>query len=131
MIYLASPYSHTRPEMREARFREICKVAARFMEGGEQVFCPIAHSHPIEQHGMAKIQSGDWWLNQDFAILKHCSALYVCMMPGWGKSYGVKQEVQFANDHKIPVFYLDHPHPTEEEVPLVVRPTYVDQGTNH
>lgn len=118
MIYLASPYSHKNPAMKEARFHEVCKVAARFMEGGTTVFCPIAHSHPIEKHGMADIKDGDWWLKQDYDVLQHCSAVYVVTMPGWEKSYGIGKEIEFAKSKGIPVFYHPHPYPREEEVEI-------------
>lgn len=107
-IYLASPYSHPNADIKQRRYEAICKVAAKLMEQGEQVFCPIAHSHPIEVIGMNQVRNGDFWLKQDFAILKHAEMLVVCMMPGWGESHGIKAEVQFANDNKIPVAYIDH-----------------------
>lgn len=107
LVYLASPYSKY-PKGREAAFREVCKKAASLMEEGIEVFCPIAHSHSIEQEAMTKIQDGDFWLKQDFAILRKCDWLYVYMMPGWGDSYGVNKEIDFAKANKIPVAYLSY-----------------------
>lgn len=107
LVYLATPYSHRYGYMRERRFLEASKMAAVLMEEGYKVFCPIAHSHPIETIGFPKLKSGDWWLKQDFAILKHCDKLIVYKMPGWDKSYGVGKEIKFAKKHKIPVEYLE------------------------
>ncbi|MCP4786572.1 MAG: DUF1937 family protein [Fuerstiella sp.] len=47
MIYLASPYSHSDANIREKRFRDVCRTAARLMRNGDVVFSPIAHGHPI------------------------------------------------------------------------------------
>ena len=52
MIYLASPYSHPDPKVREARWREACRTAAFLMKGGQFVFSPIAHRHPIAEFGL-------------------------------------------------------------------------------
>lgn len=107
LVYLASPYSHPFRDVRNWRFETVCKKAAELMEEGYQVFCPIAHSHSIEINGFPKLKSGDWWLQQDFAILKHCDKMIVYKMNGWDKSYGVKKEIAFCKKHKIPVEYID------------------------
>lgn len=108
MIYLASPYTAPTAKERERRFITVCKKAAELMQSGEEVFCPIAHSHPIEKYGMSERQSGDWWLKQDFAVLEHCKKLVVYMMPGWDKSYGIKREIDFAELMGIPVEYVEY-----------------------
>ncbi len=105
--YLASPYSRY-PGGREEAFKLACQKAAELMESGLCVFCPIAHSHPIEAETTMEIKDGDWWLNQDFAILKHCTRLFVYCMPGWADSYGVRKEIEFARINKIPIEYLDY-----------------------
>lgn len=76
------------------------------MVNGEHVFCPIAHSHPIEVHGMDDIKSGDFWLNQDFAILEKCNKMIVYCMPGWEESKGIAREIDFANNLGIPIEYI-------------------------
>lgn len=108
LIYLASPYSHADPKVREIRFKEVCKEAARLMQEGWIVFCPIAHSHPIAEYGNCDATSHDFWLVQDFGILKHCKMLFVYMMPGWKKSFGVNAEIDFAIANEIPVCYLEY-----------------------
>lgn len=108
LVYLASPYSHRLHRIRHRRFEDVCKKAAELMQQGEQVFCPIAHSHPIEVIGMEGRKSGDWWLKQDYAILKSCTKLLVYKMPGWDKSYGVKEEIKFAKKNKIPIEYAEY-----------------------
>lgn len=106
-IYLASPYSHPDPQEKQRRYEHICKVAGKLMEEGKKIFCPIAHSHPIEVLGMSKVHDGPFWLDQDFAILKHAEMVYVCMMPGWKDSVGVKAEMDFAYKNKIPVAFIN------------------------
>lgn len=108
LIYLASPYSKY-PAGREAAFKEACVEAARVMQSGYAVFCPIAHSHSIELEGMdGNVMDGDWWLKQDFEVLKRCDELWVYQMPGWENSYGVTREIQFALNNNIPIKMLHH-----------------------
>jgi hypothetical protein len=106
LIYLASPYSKY-PGGRESAFISACQKAAEIMSMGHAVFCPIAHSHSIEAHGMdGEIMDGDWWLHQDFAILENCDELWVYMMPGWEKSYGVAKEIERAKRLGITIEYV-------------------------
>lgn len=108
LIYLASPYSKY-PQGRYEAYAKVCKKAAELMVQGELVFCPIAHSHPIEEIGMeGHIQEGDFWLTQDFAVLSKCDAIYVYKMPGWEESYGVGKEIEFAKDRGIPISYIEY-----------------------
>lgn len=107
LIYLASPYSHSSPMVREQRFVAACRAAGRLMKAGEQVFSPIAHSHPIEQYFEDETREGhDFWLRQDFAVLQRCSRLLVLTLEGWEASKGVAAEIEFAQQNGIPVGFL-------------------------
>ena len=46
-IYLAGPYSHKDPLIREQRFKMLNKYAAHLMRQGHIVYSPISMSHPI------------------------------------------------------------------------------------
>ena len=79
------------------------------MKNGELIFCPIAHSHAIEAIGMpGEVNSGDFWLKQDFAVLAHAKELIVFMMDGWEDSNGIKAEIEFAKEHDIPIRYIEN-----------------------
>jgi hypothetical protein len=109
LIYLASPYSvgGAGKNLRTRRFKQACRKAAELMQQGYVVFCPIAHSHPIEVHGMPVVEGHDFWLKQDFGVLEKCSKLVVYKMKGWDKSFGIGREIEFAKEHGIPIEYLD------------------------
>ena len=104
MIYLASPYSHLDPRVRERRFDAVCQAAADLMCAGQSVFSPIAHSHSIARYGLPK----DWnyWQRVDREHLEMCDALIVLMLDGWRGSTGVQAEVQAAYKLDKPVSYL-------------------------
>lgn len=105
MIYLASPYSHPEPAIREQRYRDACQAAARLMSQGELVFSPIAHSHGIAAAGI----EGDWksWSKFDQWFLDRCSSVVVLTSPGWEESKGIKSELVIAERLDLPVSYWD------------------------
>lgn len=106
MIYLASPYSHPDPAVREARFLKVCRCAAAMVGRRNHVFSPIVHSHPIAvRHGLP----GDFWFwrawNRD--MLQRCNGLHVFTIDGWTESVGVKDEIEFARKLGMPVLFVD------------------------
>lgn len=120
MIYLASPYSvgpkggygeedtgFASKNMRTRRYKAACKRAAELMDKGLTIFSPIAHSHSIEKDGMHDVRTGNFWLEQDLAILKKCDSLFVLCLPDWERSRGIAREIAFAQDNGIPVSYLE------------------------
>lgn len=111
MIYLASPYSDPDPAVREQRFRAVCRVAANMMQDGQQVFSPIAHTHPIAEFGLPK--GWEYWEKFDRWFIERCTKLVVLVLPGWEDSKGVRAEMGIAIECGIPVAYI-HPLPEED-----------------
>jgi hypothetical protein len=105
--YLASPYSHPDAEVRIHRFMGACRAAAYLMRQGEAVFCPIAHSHPIEYHCFEQPENGEFWKAQDLPLLRAASKLVVLMLDGWLQSSGIRWEIAEAERLGLPVEYLD------------------------
>lgn len=103
--YLASPYSHPDPAVREERFQAVCLVAAHLMSLGQVVFSPIAHSHPI---ALAGELPGDWeyWKSAAETMIRNAEELKVVMLPGWDESKGVAAEIEMAENLGIPISYL-------------------------
>lgn len=105
LIYLASPYSHSDPEIRRQRFETVCFAAANFMRDGHHIFSPIAHTHPIALHG--ELPKGwEFWQEYDRKIIAVCGELWVLRMDGWDKSVGVQAEIKIAEELGIPVKYV-------------------------
>ena len=105
MIYLASPYSHPDPAVRERRFRSACCAAAKLLHEGHAVFSPIVHGHPLVEHG-API---DWafWQRSDHEHLERCDEVVVLMLNGWETSAGVQAEIRMAGELCKPVSYIE------------------------
>jgi hypothetical protein len=103
VIYIASPYSHPDPTVREARYDAVCEHAASMLRDGRLVYSPVAHSHPLAARGLP----GDWsfWARHNAAMLARCTALAVLTLPGWEQSEGVAAEVEIARRLGLPVGY--------------------------
>lgn len=105
MIYLASPYTHPDPAVREARFEAACRAVIHLVRQGETVFSPVVHSHPLALRGLR----GDWhfWEATDRAFLACAQELRILKLDGWEKSVGVTAERQIAADLGLPVSCME------------------------
>jgi hypothetical protein len=105
LVYLASPYSHPDPAVRQQRFETVCFVAANLMREGHHIYSPIAHTHPIALKGDLPL-GFDYWEAYDRKMLASCTDLWVVMMDGWRESKGVKAEIAIAAELGLPVKYI-------------------------
>jgi hypothetical protein len=107
MIYLASPYSHPDPKMRELRFVNACEMAGAILRSGRMVFSPIAHSHPIVTHSMVEMDgSFDAWVEWDRWFIERCDELWVLTLTGWQQSVGVQAECDIARSLGKPLRFI-------------------------
>jgi nucleoside 2-deoxyribosyltransferase len=114
VVYLASPYSHADPAVREARFQAACQATAVLIRQGKIVFSPIVHSHSLCRYGLP----GDWgfWRSLDLAYLGRCDEVVVVKLDGWRQSRGVQAEVARARALGKPVSFIE-PDGVAEENP--------------
>lgn len=107
LFYLASPYSHPNPMVRSLRYEEILYIASELINEGYHLIEPIAMSH----HKSLKYElPGDYafWQSRDRKLLSKCDGIIVVTMKGWGNSKGVRDEIAYARELGIPVYYI-HP----------------------
>jgi len=114
LVYLASIYSvphedGTPPTIQEMKERTAIatKKAAEIMQEGYNVFSPLSHSDPIADYMPERFRtSHNFWLSVDCDMLKRCDELWVLMLPGWERSYGISQEIEFAEENNIPIKFI-------------------------
>lgn len=107
MIYVASPYSHTNPEVRYARAETSFRYVFRLKELGRLSYSPLAYSALFV--GVDPEPSYEFWIEHCLKILGVCSELHVLCLDGWELSKGVCIEIDFAQAHNIPVTYIEAP----------------------
>ena len=102
--YMASPF--TVYPARETAWRDACRAAAALQAcTGMAVYSPIADSYGVEAIGGAKLTHAEWML-RDKAMLLACQHVLVVMLPGWERSKGIAQEIAWAHEARLPVWYL-------------------------
>ena len=105
MIYLASPYSHDDPKVREERFLAVCRYVANMTRAGHRVFSPIAHTHCVAVHGGLGL-GWEHWDEWDKEMIRLCDGFGVLCLEGWGRSKGVKAEREYALSLNREIGYL-------------------------
>ena len=129
LVYLATPYSHPNPLVREKRFRVVNRVAADLMRKGVHVFSPISHTHPIALAGDLP-KGWEFWQEYDRAIMRACDAMIVLKQRGWKHSVGVQAEIALAAEMGLPVRYVGPPRTSTPSQPTALSPCAVnDQRT--
>lgn len=104
MIYVASPYNHSDPEIVERNFREVTEFVADLCSQGVTAFSPITYGHTlIKFHELPS--TWEYWQNFCFSFLDKCDKMIVYMMPGWENSRGVQEEIKYADRNKIQIMF--------------------------
>lgn len=104
MKYLAAPYTHEDPAVRERRMAIFYYWDAKLMREGHFTVSPL---HKTETANREKIPS-DWvyWEQYSYELLDKCEELIVLMMPGWVESIGVQGEIAYATKLGLPIRYI-------------------------
>jgi hypothetical protein len=89
LIYLAGPYFHEDPKIKQKRFKLYTKVAAKLISKKDVfVFSPITHGHPIAQ--VKGFDPNHDWIPLGKELLSVCDELWVLDLEGWRDSIGTK-----------------------------------------
>ena len=116
MKYLASPYSHPSPLVREIRFQKASWAASVLMRSGHLIFAPIPHSHPIARYGCPG--SWEYWSEFDKTIFSVCKELAILTLDGWEQSTGIAAEIDLAKAAGKPILYYSEEDIREMEAAL-------------
>lgn len=111
LIYLASPYNDPSPTIREARKEAVADCMAYFARTAADVciYSPIMNwGYVAVKHTLP--HSFDFWAQQDFHMIQKSRAVWVLKVEGWEDSYGIRQEMEYANNINRPLFYVYPEH---------------------
>jgi len=105
--YLVSPYTKY-PKGLQAASDLIAKIQADLMRDTICVMSPIPGSHAVAS--MSSV-AGDYetWRQLDESLIESdsCNGIIVATMEGWDISFGVGEELAFADSIGKPIFFLD------------------------
>ena len=105
LIYLAVPYTHPDPVVRQQRFEAANQAAALLMADGRLVFSPISHTHPLVKYGLPV--EFDFYRRYDKLFLSVASRMIVLRLDGWLESAGVQEEITIMQAAGKQIEYLD------------------------
>jgi hypothetical protein len=104
-IYLAGPYSHPDPEVREARYDALTAMYARICRSGHVCYSPITQSHVAAvRHGLPT--DAQYWSKVNQSFMLACRELWILDLDGWRESRGVRMEVRWAVASNMPIVLL-------------------------
>lgn len=100
--YLASPYTHTDPEIVRRRYTANLEATHVLLSRKVIVFSPIVHCHMLAQE-FDMPDDFNFWKRYDTAMLAASSMLLILRLDGWQDSVGVAAEQRMAEDFSIMV----------------------------
>lgn len=115
VIYLAQPYTHPDPLIREQRYHKALTVEANILRrGGVCVINPIGMCHELSK--THKLPTGyEYWQERDRTLIERSDETWVLMMDGWRESVGVTDEINYTRELGKPIYYLDEKEYTKYE----------------
>jgi hypothetical protein len=94
-VYLASPYSHIDPAVREYRAVQARRAIMEIAQHGVPIYSPIAHWHQVAvDHKLPT--DATFWLVQNDPMVYQASEVWVLVIDGWQQSKGLEHEVEQA-----------------------------------
>lgn len=93
--YLASPYTHSDPLVREERYLRTMKVLADRLKRGEWTYSPIVHCHELAKTFRMPVEH-DFWLDYDRTMILAADRFLVLRLEDWELSRGIKSEIEYA-----------------------------------
>lgn len=106
LIYVAGPFRAINPNGKTNCWRvqenimAAMSLALEIWKAGHAALCPHANTMFFQD---ADGCADDVWLKGDLEMLRRCDAVLVT--PDWERSSGAREEVAYAHEHSIPVFY--------------------------
>lgn len=103
-IYLAGPYTHEDPLVREMRYQKLLKAEATLLNRNLCVLNPIGMCHVLAEK--YNLPTGyEYWQERDRELINRADAVFVLMMHGWEASVGVTDEIKHAEATGKPVIF--------------------------
>lgn len=104
--YLASPYTSHDEFVMHWRHEQTERIVAKLTNQGRLIYSPICSWHPLAVKFKLP-RDFEFWMKHNLAFLSNASKLLVLRLHGWKESKGMKAEIAFAEENKIPTEYID------------------------
>jgi hypothetical protein len=104
--YVATPYTKFPAGLAAAHILA-CRLTAKLLKAGVACYSPIAHTHPIAEHGDMDKVDHELWVRADKPLLDGCGGIIVVKAESWEISRGVAHEIAEVRAAGKPLVYWD------------------------
>lgn len=105
LIYIAAPYTHSDPDVREQRLATFCLVDAKLAMQGLHTVSPLFKALLFRYTDKVPT-NWEFWKSYAETTMAVCDELVVVTIDGWDTSDGVLGEIDMANARGIPIRYI-------------------------
>jgi hypothetical protein len=103
--YLASPYTHHDPKIREARANIVKDYMGALLYKGVITYSPIWSCHAISLDFELPMNY-EYWLDFNRRWMRHSVGTIVAQLSDYDRSRGVADEIAFTKSVSKPLFYV-------------------------
>lgn len=105
LVYVSAPYSNF--QNKQSFMIVLTRFIGRYMMAhpDKHLVTPLFNHYTQDNTpGMGRDYS--FWMNYSRNLLKRCDRMIVLTVPGWDKSVGVSDEIEYAKQRNIPIEYV-------------------------
>lgn len=104
-LYLASQYTAPTKRKMHENFLDALHAKAWLLQQRHWVYSPIVHCH--ETARLHELPTNfEFWIDYNNAMIEASKGIIVLMTDGWKQSKGVKAEMIFAENLKLPRLWI-------------------------
>lgn len=105
MIYVAGPYYDKDPAVIEKRMDAVYAFLAALTAQGKRAVTPMLMHEVVKRYELPN--NYEFWGEYSKELLYQCTELYVLCLPGWTKSGGLADEMEFAKKRNMPIKFFE------------------------
>lgn len=107
LIYLTGPHEAPNFDKEEALLYHYAEAISYFTHAAENLclFSPLLYNDNLVVHADLSTDFS-FWAQRNFFMIKKSSAMWVLTLSGWENSYGLSQELEYAESISRDVLYV-------------------------
>jgi len=102
LIYLASPFSHINPAIRQHRFEQARRFTIEALRANIALFSPIVYGMDMEKEIGTNFEP---WQQLNDAMISASTEVWCLCLDGWSDSRGVRHELELAHELGRPIHF--------------------------
>jgi len=113
LVYIAGPISAPLESMRKANVAVAETACVGLLQMGYSIYCPHTMTSGFTIYEYEAGLTYETWMEQARCVIPRCDL--ICMLPGWAKSRGAREEYNLAATEGHPILYARRKRRHEDE----------------